>query len=340
MGFRFRKSINLGGGFKVNLSKSGIGYSWGTKGYRVTKTSRGTTRRTASIPGTGISYVSESGKRKRGLSSTPTSHNQPKDVHTNDEINTYDTHEIKNAVATDIVSEGLENMLATATKALKLRKLSLVCFWIFLVLGIATPPLLLLAAASFVAFVVVKTKGVIDISYTFEDEQATLVSERMAPLHKISKSHRIWYLTQTSKVVDKKYAAGASNLIKRDKCTISKSLPFPFKTNADSMTFLLGKEKLLFLPDKLFVIQGTKIGALNYSDVITSVEGYRFIEEEGVPKDAKIVGQTWKYVNQKGGPDKRFSDNKQLPICLYGKMIVKSDSGLNTSIVFSNIDIQ
>lgn len=40
MGFRYRKSINLGGGFRVNLSKSGIGYSWGTKGYRVTKKSR------------------------------------------------------------------------------------------------------------------------------------------------------------------------------------------------------------------------------------------------------------------------------------------------------------
>ena len=35
MGFRVRKSINLGGGFRINLSKSGIGYSWGTKGYRV-----------------------------------------------------------------------------------------------------------------------------------------------------------------------------------------------------------------------------------------------------------------------------------------------------------------
>lgn len=28
MGLRFRKSINLGGGFKVNLSKSGIEHSW------------------------------------------------------------------------------------------------------------------------------------------------------------------------------------------------------------------------------------------------------------------------------------------------------------------------
>lgn len=37
MGFRFRKSINMGGGFRLNLSKSGVGYSWGTKGFRITK---------------------------------------------------------------------------------------------------------------------------------------------------------------------------------------------------------------------------------------------------------------------------------------------------------------
>ena len=64
MGFRFRKSINLGGGFKMNLSKSGIGYSFGTKGYRVTKKANGGVRRTASIPGTGISYVKETGGKR------------------------------------------------------------------------------------------------------------------------------------------------------------------------------------------------------------------------------------------------------------------------------------
>ena len=56
MGFRYRKSINLGGGFRVNLSKSGIGYSWGTKGYRVTKKAGGGVRKTYSIPGTGLSW--------------------------------------------------------------------------------------------------------------------------------------------------------------------------------------------------------------------------------------------------------------------------------------------
>lgn len=63
MGFRFRKSINLGGGLRINLSKSGIGYSYGTKGLRYTKTAKGGKRITASIPQTGISYVVESSSK-------------------------------------------------------------------------------------------------------------------------------------------------------------------------------------------------------------------------------------------------------------------------------------
>ena len=58
MGIRVRKSINIGG-FRINLSKSGIGCSYGVKGVRVTKKSDGGTRLTAYIPGTGISYVKE-----------------------------------------------------------------------------------------------------------------------------------------------------------------------------------------------------------------------------------------------------------------------------------------
>jgi len=64
MGFRFRKSINLGP-LRLNISKKGIGYSVGTKGARVTKTADGKTRTTLSIPGTGISYVTEKGKKKK-----------------------------------------------------------------------------------------------------------------------------------------------------------------------------------------------------------------------------------------------------------------------------------
>lgn len=69
MGLNFRKSIKIGPA-RVNLSKSGIGYSVGTKGLRFTKKAGGGTRTTASIPGTGISYTKNSGNKKKNSSSS------------------------------------------------------------------------------------------------------------------------------------------------------------------------------------------------------------------------------------------------------------------------------
>lgn len=59
MGTRFRKSINFGP-LRVNISKSGVGYSVGNKYARITHTADGKKRTTLNMPGTGLSYVDES----------------------------------------------------------------------------------------------------------------------------------------------------------------------------------------------------------------------------------------------------------------------------------------
>lgn len=56
MGFNFKKIFNLGKGFRTTVSKSGVGFSWGMKGFRISRTAKGDIRNTFSIPGTGISY--------------------------------------------------------------------------------------------------------------------------------------------------------------------------------------------------------------------------------------------------------------------------------------------
>ena len=55
MGFGFRKSINLGGGVRLNFSKRGIGASVGVKGFRVGIGPSGLRTR-ATLPGTGLYY--------------------------------------------------------------------------------------------------------------------------------------------------------------------------------------------------------------------------------------------------------------------------------------------
>lgn len=74
MGFRFRKSKSFGP-FRVNVSKSGIGWSVGTKGARYTKRADGKTQTTFSVPGTGISYVDVSGSKKSTSNNTSTANN-------------------------------------------------------------------------------------------------------------------------------------------------------------------------------------------------------------------------------------------------------------------------
>lgn len=59
MGLRFRKSKKVGP-FRVNISQKGVGWSVGVSGLRYTKKAGGGSRVTASVPGTGLSYVKES----------------------------------------------------------------------------------------------------------------------------------------------------------------------------------------------------------------------------------------------------------------------------------------
>jgi hypothetical protein len=70
MGFRYRKSINLGGGVRLNLSKKGVGLSMGIKGFRVSSGPRGH-RVTVSIPGTGLSYTETVGRTGSGSYDAP-----------------------------------------------------------------------------------------------------------------------------------------------------------------------------------------------------------------------------------------------------------------------------
>ena len=334
MGLRFRKSINLGGGFRINLSKSGAGYSWGTKGYRITKTARGTVRQTLSIPGTGIFYTEESHAQK--APSTPS-----KQTQTLQTPNYYGTEEIVNSNASMMVSDGVQEILSAAKKTFVVNMISTVGIVISICLFFFTFALALIGLMVFVALkIYTYTKGRIDLEYEIDEDQRPVVAQRMDPMLRVTTSEKVWRIVQSNKVVDTKYSAGANSAVKRVLCKTSQRPPFPFKANLPVASFKMGKENLIFLPDKLLIVQGRKIGALNYSDITASANTTRFVEEEAVPKDARVVGQTWKYINKSGGPDRRFKNNRQLPICLYGKLDLQSFSGLNTVIMFSNADLK
>lgn len=71
MGWIFRRSINLGP-FRMNVSKSGVGGSFGVGPFRIGRSATGRSYTSTRIPGTGISYRTTSGARaSRGSSALP-----------------------------------------------------------------------------------------------------------------------------------------------------------------------------------------------------------------------------------------------------------------------------
>jgi Protein of unknown function (DUF4236) len=56
MGVYFRKSKKLIPGVRLNLTKRGVGISFGVKGLRFSSSTTGTRRLSANIPGTGLYY--------------------------------------------------------------------------------------------------------------------------------------------------------------------------------------------------------------------------------------------------------------------------------------------
>lgn len=71
MGWRFRKSIKILPGVKLNFNKKSVGITFGGKGAHYTINSKG--KRTASIgiPGTGLYYTESSRSSKKGSSPAP-----------------------------------------------------------------------------------------------------------------------------------------------------------------------------------------------------------------------------------------------------------------------------
>jgi hypothetical protein len=63
----------------------------------------------------------------------------------------------------------------------------------------------------------------------------------------------------------------------------------------------------------------------------------RFNEDEQVPADARVIGHTWLKANKDNTPDRRFSDNRQIPVALYGWLEFKS-GGLREAYMVSNAD--
>lgn len=87
MGFRFRKSVKIAPGVRLNIGKKSVGISAGVKGARVSVNSSGRKTTTVGLPGTGLSYskTEKIGGSKTNAASTSAS-DEPLDTITRPDL--------------------------------------------------------------------------------------------------------------------------------------------------------------------------------------------------------------------------------------------------------------
>ncbi|MEV4611683.1 hypothetical protein AB0K43_03650 [Kitasatospora sp. NPDC049258] len=94
-------------------------------------------------------------------------------------------------------------------------------------------------------------------------------------------------------------------------------------------TFRCGAHTLYLLPGRVLLKYRCGFADVPYREFLTVVNDLRFHESGPVPRDSRKVGTTWQYVNVKGGPDRRFKNNPQPRIMLYGRVNFTTRTGLN-----------
>jgi hypothetical protein len=172
--------------------------------------------------------------------------------------------------------------------------------------------------------------------YELDEAEQQKYSVVQQSLGLLSRCHRIWRIEAESSTSDWKRNAGASSLVRRTTIGIITLNPPRVQTNVQVPCINLGRSQLYFLPDTILFRDGGGYGAIAYSDIRLTQGFTRFIEGNDVPADATVVDHTWLYVNKNGGPDRRFNNNRQLPVLQLGALTLTSSQGLNIQLNTSN----
>lgn len=180
----------------------------------------------------------------------------------------------------------------------------------------------------------------IEIYYDLDESIKDVYEKFIYHFSVLLKCSRVWQYLHTEMTNDYKYTSGASSKVTRkplSKISTNKTPSKIFRTNVEIPFLGLINTELYFFPERLIIKRGREFGAIMYKNIVCQGNITRFIESEGVPSDSVVVGQTWRYLNKDGTPDKRFNNNHQIPICQYSEYSFQSDSGLNEKISTSKV---
>ena len=334
MAWYLRKAFKFGP-LRINLSKSGLGYSLGVKGARIGTGPRGNY---VHLGRYGVYY-------KQYLPASPDATPAiPPPVESSagavTEISSASAFQLRESSAEALLQE-IREKRAKIAWAPTVLLLSLFALVLGFVEGIPVWGTGALVVAAGVAWPILaahdRARKTIELKYELDEEAKQKYSVLTNGLGALARCHRIWRVVSERGVLDPKYMAGAGRLLEKRRATMVRASPKWVSTDVDVWQLVLGNQTLYFFPDRILISEGSGLGAVEYKELQIKADETRFIENSGVPPDAQVVGRTWRYTNRDGAPDRRFSYNPTIPIVLYAAIQLRSSTGMNLVLQASNV---
>jgi Protein of unknown function (DUF4236) len=327
VGFYIRKSFGLGP-VRLNLSRSGLGASLGVRGARIGIGPRGR-----------YIHLGRGGLYYRKSLGTPERHSAPTHPAIQARVSDH-LQEIVSAPAAAMSDSSSAELLTELNRVEKR--------WdrcpITVIAGVVLLTLLVLSEASWWAWtlalaLIVSTalyarhidvlRGTAILHYDLEDGPGKCFGQFQNAFHQLGQCHGVWHIDAKGHTDDWKRNAGVQTLANRSTIRPISALPSKVQCNIKVPMMQAARTTLYFFPDRLLVYNRGGVGAVAYEQLHVHARQIRFVENDSAPRDAAQVDTTWRYVNKKGGPDRRFNNNRQLPIMLYGELHLTSPNGLN-----------
>ncbi len=344
MGWYLRKALRVGP-LRLNLSKSGLGVSAGLKGLRI-----GTGPRGAYVhAGRGGLYFRQ---RIGGPADRRGRRPAPETVPHTPTVS--DAGTIHTAGTAQLVEESAQNLLREIGRTLRVTPLAplvigggaIATIAAFLLLSqhwawaLAAIPCL---AATIAAGIWARSRDVrlktVHLWFDLSEDAGRRFKAFEGALQSVASCQKIWRVTTQQATGDWKRHAGATSLVTRHTVSFTRRLPPYFDSNVHPYALSLARQVLYFFPDQILVYEGNDVGAVAYDSLEIDVDHSEFRGTDGVPGDAKVIEHTWRYVNKKGGPDRRFTNNPQIPVCRYERIALRSPTGLNVHLMLSRLGV-
>ena len=337
MGWYLRKSIGFGP-LRLNLSKSGLGASVGVRGARIGVGPRGQYIRLGRGGVYYQKYLSPSDV------ATPRAH--APSVPATEALSVLASVQTADVSALhDSTSESLLSEIQRRHNKTRLAPIAAIIAPILVVallgaqisLWVTVPIIILMSVIHGIWAQRDYEETVLALNYELDPDARARYVELLNAIQAFAGSSRIWRVTSRQFGVDRKYNAGASTLLDKKPTSIRIALPSGIETQIAVCALPLSDQTLYFFPDRVLVYSGNQVGEVSYENLSVTLAQTTFVEEDWVPSDAQVLHQTWRYVNKNGGPDRRFNNNRQIPVVLYPQLTLSSSTGLNIILDSSNL---